>query len=115
MTTKKKVIYIAGKMTGEPDMGRAKFNKMEKKIKASGHIPLNPARLPQGMPRERYMPICLAMIDKCDAIMMLDNWQQSPGAILEREYARYQGKSILYQKGCVFRDDHRKYAPEMGT
>lgn len=92
----KKVVYIAGKMTGLPDKGRAKFAAAERDLRKMGYIPLNPAKLPDHLPRDRYMPICLAMLAQADAIAMLDNWQQSPGARLELRYARYQGKEILF-------------------
>lgn len=93
------IVYIAGKMTGLEDKGRKKFAEAENVLKKS-FVVLNPATLQDGMPRERYMPICLAMIDQADAIVMLDNWEDSPGAKLEKEYALYQGKEVLY-----FRED----------
>ena len=69
---------------------------MEMALKKKGLIVLNPASLPTGMPPERYMPICFAMIDQADTIIMLDDWQDSKGARIERAYAKYQGKKIVY-------------------
>lgn len=86
------VIYIAGKMTGLPGKGKSKFRAMERKLKEMGHTVLNPASLPDGLRKEAYMPICLAMLDAADAICLLDNWTDSPGAQLEESYANYQGK-----------------------
>ena len=91
------IIYIAGRMTGLPDKGRALFKKAEDTIREAGHIPLNPALLPDNMPREKYMPICMAMLEAADAIFMLGNWEDSNGAALERIYAQYQGKVILME------------------
>lgn len=92
-----RILYIAGKMTGLPDKGRQEFMNAERILKEKyGRIILNPATLPDGMPGERYMPICMAMIDQADAVIMLPNWTESKGARLEREYAKYQGKTIIY-------------------
>ena len=57
---------------------------------------MNPAVLPAGFDYEDYTKICFAMIDVCDAVYMLDNWQDSPGAMREHEYARHTGKAIMY-------------------
>ena len=91
------VIYIAGKMTGLPDLGEAAFGAAAARLRAEGNIVLNPAELPKGMPVTRYMPICLAMIDASDAVYALTNWSKSSGALIEVQYARYQGKEILYE------------------
>ena len=93
------IVYIAGKMTGPEDLGREKFAMMEQKLRKKGLIVLNPTSLPDGMPAEKYLPICMAMIDQCDTVVMLDNWQDSKGAKMEREYAKYNGKRIVYPTG----------------
>lgn len=90
-------IYIAGKMNGLPDKGRATFSREAERLRKAGHIVLNPAELPDGMPGTSYMPICLAMVGVADAVYALDNWMQSDGATLEVRYARYQGKAILHE------------------
>ena len=96
------IVYIAGKMTGLPDKGRAAFLQAEQKLKALGHVVLNPAVLPDGLLQHQYMPICLSMLEQADAIYLLENWRDSPGAKLELEYARYQHKLIRSQEdGCV--------------
>lgn len=100
------VIYIAGKMTGLPDYGRAQFNAMEAELVKLGYIVLNPACLPLGMETERYMPITLAMLSQADKVCFLNGWETSQGAILERKYAEYQQKEILTE------DDFRKLSKE---
>ena len=89
------VVYIAGKMTGLPDLGRPKFQAAAKKLRDDGFVVLNPAELPDGMPGDSYMPICLAMVGVADAVYLLSGWMDSPGATLERNYALYQGKIIV--------------------
>lgn len=87
--------YIAGKMSGLPDLGRAKFNAAARFLRSKGHIVLNPAELPDGMPREKYLPICLAMVSAADAVLALSDWEYSEGAKVEVRFARYQGKQLF--------------------
>lgn len=45
-----------------------------------GHTVINPAMLPIGLDNNKYMPICLSMIDGADAIVMIDeDWNRSQG------------------------------------
>lgn len=87
-------IYIAGKITGEPNY-KEKFDIAATSLEAQGHIVLNPAELPEGMLPADYMRICFAMIDTADAIYLIKGWYSSSGASIERNYAMYTGKSIL--------------------
>nr|DAL51002.1 MAG TPA_asm: N-deoxyribosyltransferase [Caudoviricetes sp.] len=88
-------VYIAGKITGDPYY-RAKFAQAERALTAAGHIVLNPAVLPEGMGKADYMRICLAMLDSADAIGLLHGWGNSPGARIEHDLARYNGKQVIY-------------------
>lgn len=91
------VFYIAGKMNGLPDYGRSHFEEAAERLRAEGYTVLNPAELPVGLSPEKYMPICVAMIEAADALYMLTGWERSPGAHIELRYARYQGKAIVYE------------------
>lgn len=68
-------------------------------MKKDGHVVLNPATLPKGLEYEQYMSICFAMIDESDAIYLLDNYEDSPGALRELERAKGKGKEVLYARG----------------
>lgn len=99
------IVYISGKMYGRPDRGKKQFDEAEERLKRMGHIVLNPANLPQGMPDDRYMPICLAMVDAADAIYLLNGFNDSPGARLESDYAGYQNKKIVWEAYETWDDD----------
>lgn len=51
------------------------------------------------MEYEQYVNICFAMIDESDAIYLLDNYEDSPGALRELERAKLKGKEIWYARG----------------
>lgn len=90
------IVYISGKIEGNLHY-EIQFNKAEELLEDQGIIALNPATLPQGMDIEKYMPICIAMLDQADAIYMLQGWADSPGARLEKAYAEYQRKRVIYE------------------
>ena len=90
-------IYIAGKMNGLPNKGRDAFWEAQITLEEQGHIVLNPAVLPDGLRPEQYLPICLAMLEQADAIYMLRNFENSPGALIEWRYAKYQGKQVILE------------------
>lgn len=91
-------IYISGAMASCQSTYKRKFNEMAKRINANGDIAVNPAVLPNGLDHKRYMPICFDMIDASDAILMLKDWTTSKGAKLEKAYAEYQRKTVLYEE-----------------
>lgn len=93
----KPVIYISGKMRGLEDYGRAHFEAAENMLTSLGFIVLNPAKLPIGMADHKYMPICTAMLEAADCILLLNNWADSKGATAEYHYAICQGKAIIYE------------------
>ena len=99
-----KKIYIAGKINGLENY-REIFKQAEDNLKNQGYIVMNPSVLGEGFPYKSYMPICLAMLEVCDIVYMLNNWKDSKGAKVEHEYAKIQGKEIIYQE-----DDINYYA-----
>ncbi|MGJ0848278.1 DUF4406 domain-containing protein [Tissierella praeacuta] len=89
-------IYIAGKITNY-DNFKEHFNKAEKMLTEKGHIVLNPATLPKGLTQEEYMRICVPMLQVCEAVYMLNNWETSAGANIELQLAKQAGKVIYYE------------------
>ena len=90
------ILYIAGKITGTDDY-KERFQQAEEYLKARGDIVLNPTVLPSNMPKDRYLPICLAMIDQADGLYLLRGYGESEGAKIERRYAEYQGKWVEFE------------------
>lgn len=88
-------VYIAGKITGDPGY-REKFRAAREKVEWMGHVALDPSTLPEGMSPADYMRICTAMLDCADAIGLLQDWADSPGARCEMALAQYTGKKIIH-------------------
>ena len=89
------IIYIAGKITGNPDY-RREFNQMENALLVRGHTPLKPSTIPPSIGNAKAMRICLSMIDEADAVLFIPDWEDSLGANLEHAYCKYTEKPIYY-------------------
>lgn len=93
-------IYISGKITGlHPRDYRAKFKKAAKMLREAGHTVVDPSRMDvYKLTYAQYMAIDTTLLSFCDAIYMLDNWQDSNGARLEKEYAESLGLKVMYEE-----------------
>ena len=90
----KKVIYIAGRITGVKNYWKP-FEEADDELTSMGYTVLTPTRLPWDLGNEKAMKICLAMIDQADAVYFLPGWNQSVGANLEMLYCKYIGKPAV--------------------
>jgi hypothetical protein len=86
-------VYIAGKITGDPKY-RRKFRRAARRLRRQGHAAMNPAVLPDGLPYDACIRVSRAMLAECDAIALLPDWEDSPGARGELEAARAAGKTV---------------------
>lgn len=89
-----RTVYIAGKITGDPDY-RRKFAIAEAGLLTAGYAVMNPAILPDGFLYEEYMAICKLMIEPCKAVYFLPCWKESPGARVEMTWAREGDKTLM--------------------
>lgn len=98
--------YIAGPMTGLPDLNFPAFHAAAAQLRAAGCEPVNPAEINPD-PNAEWTDCMfrdLEELTKCDAILLLDGWQKSPGAQIERLWAIRTGKHIQYQTEPVNAD-----------
>lgn len=120
--SKQKLIYISGKM-GEKVLSEAtvkKFEVAQNKLVSEGLAVINPASQVFQRDAQKHVKIeekkwqhldfgefdwysWLLLWDMhslalCDAIYMLKDWQDSPGATAEYYYAKACGKEIIFEK-----------------
>jgi hypothetical protein len=101
-------IYIAGPMLGKEDRNFPAFFAAEEKLKKLGYDVVNPARLSKDLadkmtegdldriPRKEYIKQDLLSLVTCDAIYMLDGWDNSCGATVEKRVAHELELQILF-------------------
>lgn len=89
-------VYISGQITGLPDEEWNKnFDLAEKALVGAGYRVINPAKVKVDLDYAEYLEIDIAMLHMCDAIYMLDNWENSNGARIERESAEAIGMTVI--------------------
>lgn len=96
-----KRIYISGKMTGLDAQEIAEnFKEAKRQLCRPDVIPISPTGIAYGdkLAWAEHMRLDEVLIQICDAIYMLSNWQDSPGACHELEYAKSLGKPVIYQE-----------------
>jgi hypothetical protein len=93
-------VYISGKISGTTDY-LERFEKAEMELKSMGWDVINPAKINSFLPTdttwEEYMEIDYKLMDICDTIYMLKDWESSKGANAELEYANKRKMNIIYE------------------
>ena len=99
-----KVIYISGKFRGadswamEQNIRRAEELALE--VWRLGAVALCPhlnTRFYQGaLPDQVWLDGDLELVNRCDAMLMVDNWKESQGAQLEHSYALKIKQPVFY-------------------
>jgi hypothetical protein len=75
-----KLIYIAGKVTGDPNY-KEKFLKEENRLYSFGYEPANPAALvPETEDWAKAMRATVRLMLLCDGVSLLSDWKKSKGA-----------------------------------
>jgi hypothetical protein len=93
-------VYVSGKISGlDPVEAKKNFIKAELRLRNQGHEVMSPKGVMDfaGFEHEDYMHVCKAMVDVCDAIYMLSNWQTSKGSREELNYAKEWRKEVLWE------------------
>lgn len=97
-------VYIAGPMTGLPDYNRAAFAEAEAMLAGTCDAAevINPNELWRDAdgsvprwPREKFMRLDLGtLVNRADTVVLLDGWESSPGACVERAAAEACGIGV---------------------
>lgn len=93
-----KRIYIAGPMTGKPDLNFPLFHREAARLRAEGWQVVNPAEINPD-PGAGWLPCMRADIKQlvdCEAILMLPGWEWSRGASLEHHIAQRLEMRVIY-------------------
>jgi len=96
------IIYISGKYSGEVEKNVRKARQAAIRIWELGAVALCPHLNTAFFERdcdcdyEDYIRGDLELLEKCDVIYMLDNWQGSDGAHREHRKAKELGLPIFY-------------------
>ena len=102
--SKKKRIYISGKITDTPmEEYMNKFQEAQDFLESKGYDVINPAKVNHYLPPDsthyrEYIDMSLCMLRQADYIYLLKDWHSSKGATLEMYFALCYGISILYQE-----------------
>lgn len=105
-----KRVYIAGPMRHWPDENFPAFHDAAKKLRDLGYNIFNPAEgLPSGKSFSEYMRQDLPELFACDAVVVLEGWDCSRGAILEVSVARGLGLPVYEYHALIF--GHEYIAP----
>lgn len=91
-------IYISGKITGlDPLLAATAFEQAAYLLKTLGYEPINPMENEEpGLTRAEYMAKDMVLIDQCDGMYMLSNWEDSKRARIEKHIAETLEKPIFY-------------------
>lgn len=90
-------LYIAGPMTGLPDLNFPAFHAEAKRLRALGHDVINPAEINTDPNADWHdcMRADIAALVTCDAIQLLPGWRRSRGATLEHDIAVRLGMNVF--------------------
>lgn len=90
-------IFISGPMSGYENDNKEMFDSAEKLLTELGYSAFNPSciRFGEEWTRNDKSAIDIAILSRCDGILLLPGWKDSVGATVEYSYALGCGKKIL--------------------
>lgn len=86
--------YLAGPMTGIPNLNKPLFDMAASILRGLGHDIVNPTELEQFRSWDVTMRHALRAMLECDAVILLPGWERSRGALLEFEVAQKVSMTI---------------------
>ena len=94
-----KIMYLSGPITeNDREVAFKKFADAEWKWCAEGWRVFNPMK--NGLPADAqwhcHMAVDLYRPGRCDAVYMMEGWQDSHGAVLELHYALATSKQVFF-------------------
>lgn len=96
------MIYLAGKLSGWVWINTLIAWWWSRKLWKRGYIVysphLNSIAMTNLLTWKQWMLRDFKVIDHCTEVWLLPNWKESKGAKLEYEYAKKQGKKIVFVK-----------------
>lgn len=93
-------VYISGKISGLPYQDvKEKFERVERLIQKIGLSCVNPLNngLSENHTWAEHMAIDIKLLLTCDAIILLNNWEDSMGARIEHYVAKEKGLAIWHE------------------
>ena len=101
-------VFISGPVSGHPDY-KEKFKEIELKLAEQGYSVINPSAIldldANGESNvdhlskyQENMNNCYELIDECDAIFHMNEWNKSHGCQQEHRYATIKGKILMYEE-----------------
>jgi hypothetical protein len=103
---KMRIVYLSGKMTGLAESEYTEnFRNAEMFYRACGYEVVNPCNLSEIVFKrkpdatyEDFMTEDLRALRSCTHIAMLEGWERSPGAKLEKAEAERLGLEVMYYR-----------------
>lgn len=98
-----KLIYVAGAYTSNPSKNMEIAEKASIELIRNGFAVFTPHKnfydyqKYEDVDYETYLQIDFEIISRCNAVYVLDNWNESPGTKREIEYCDSIGIPVLYQ------------------
>ena len=103
-------VYVAGPMTGRPDLNYPAFDTAAKHLRGYGFAVENPAENEQPNPTptwEDWMRLGLTQMLRCNSVLLLPGWHTSKGAVIEARIALDLGLLVIDgETGAALPADH---------